>query len=155
MIPNDPPRYTRSSLVDAFAAALEEQPDVYPPVLLARMLGVAEPCVIARGDVEQVWAAWLTSTGRRARLDEKRRRLIRQRLRVFPVAELVAAVRGWRHDPFSRGENDRHRAYNDLELLLRDAAHIERFRDLEVASQHQPDRATAGETLRLVRERHT
>jgi hypothetical protein len=34
------------------------------------------------------------------------------------------------NDPFNRGENDRGRAYNDLGLILRDAAHIEYFRDL-------------------------
>ena len=43
---------------------------------------------------------------------------------------LLDAVVGWRHEPFYCGENDRGRAFNDLGLLLRDAEHVERFRDL-------------------------
>jgi hypothetical protein len=42
--------------------------------------------------------------------------------------------------PFNRGENDRRTVYNDLGLLLRDAEHIEKFRD---ADQH-PAPGTGG-----------
>ena len=37
---------------------------------------------------------------------------------------------GLERDPFSRGENNHGQAYNDLALILRDAAHVEKFRDL-------------------------
>ena len=87
----------------------------------------------AAADVHTVFEAWIESTGRTSRtvLDAKRRRLIEQRLADFPVADLLDAVRGWRHSPHHRGENEQRTVYNDLGLLLRDAANVERFRDLE------------------------
>lgn len=84
----------------------------------------------SRIDVQAVWEAWTTATRRsRSKLDEKRRKLIVTRLREFSVDDLVAAVRGWKHDPWP----DRSR-HNGLEILLRDGAHVEKFRDLELAS---------------------
>lgn len=82
--------------------------------------------------VQRVWDAWVEATGKsRSRLDAKRRRLIRSRLKEWPVEDLEAAVRGWRHSAYHRGENEQRREYNSLELCLRDAQHIEDFRDLE------------------------
>lgn len=86
---------------------------------------------LSRNDVQAVWDAWAEATKRtRSKLDEKRRKLIVARLREFPVADLVAAVRGWKHDPWP----DRARQ-NGIEILLRDPAHVEKFRDLEVGAR--------------------
>lgn len=85
----------------------------------------------SRFDVQAVWNAWITATGRsRSKLDDKRRRLIHVRLNQFSVDDLVAAVRGWKHDPWP----DRVRQ-NGIEILLRDGAHIEKFRDLELGHE--------------------
>lgn len=82
-------------------------------------------------DVQTVFAAWVEATGKsRSVLDAKRRLKIRTALAMFPLAEVVDAVRGWSNDPFYCGQNDRNTVYNDLGLLLRDAAHIEKFRDM-------------------------
>lgn len=82
----------------------------------------------SRIDVQAVWDAWVKATGRtRSKLDEKRKKLILARLREFRVDDLVAAVRGWKHDPWP----DRARQ-NGIEILLRDAAHVEKFRELEL-----------------------
>lgn len=82
--------------------------------------------------VRQVFDAWRESTGHPgAKLDGNRKRLIEQRLKDYPVEDLVDAVRGWQHSPHHRGDNDRHRTYNDLGLLLRNAEKVEFFRDLE------------------------
>jgi hypothetical protein len=70
--------------------------------------------------------------------DEKRRKCISAALKLCPLEDVIDAVRGWRHDPFSRGENDRGTPYNELTLLLRDAAHIEKFRDLERSHKALP-----------------
>ena len=85
------------------------------------------------GEVEQVFGAWVRSTGKdpdRTRLDGKRRRLITTALQAYPVDDLVVAVQGWEKSAFHRGENERGKVYNDLGLILRDAQHIEEFRDL-------------------------
>ena len=85
------------------------------------------------GEVEQVFGAWVQSTGKdpaRTKLDAKRKRLIATALKAYPATDLIAAVQGWANSPFHRGENDRGKIYNDLGLVLRDAQHIEEFRDL-------------------------
>ena len=77
--------------------------------------------------------AWVGATGKhptRTRLDDKRRRTIQKALKDHPVEDVLDAVVGWQHEPFYCGENDRGRPFNDLGLLLRDAEHVERFRDL-------------------------
>jgi hypothetical protein len=82
---------------------------------------------------QRVFDAWLDSTGKTTRtmFDEKRRRVIRRALKSYPVVDLTDAVKGWRHSPYHRGENETGTVYNDIELLLRDAKRIEQFRDLE------------------------
>ena len=83
-------------------------------------------------DTTAVFQAWQDAARKpRARLDDKRRRLIKAALKHYPAADLIDAVRGWRHSSHHCGQNDTGTVYNDLELLLRDSAHIEKFRDLE------------------------
>lgn len=98
--------------------------------------------------VDQVFEAWTVSTGRtRSVLTPKRRRLIDAALKLYPLDDVIAAVRGWRHSRHHRGENDRSTVYNDLELLLRDAAQIEKFRDLEQGSTGPKPERAAGTAL--------
>lgn len=96
-------------------------------------------------DIVDIFQAWLDSTGRdetRTRLDDKRKRIIQKALDLYPAADLVAAVQGWKQSAFHRGENENRKTYNDLSLLLRDAEHIERFRDLHrTASRRGSKRA--------------
>lgn len=83
-------------------------------------------------NVDLVFTAWTEAAGRtgRTRLDAKRRKLIVKALAAYPFEEILAAVRGWKNSPYHRGENESKKVYNELGLLLRDAEHIERFRDL-------------------------
>ena len=70
--------------------------------------------------------AWIESTGRsRTKLDEKRRGIISRAIASHGLSDCLAAVRGWVNDPW----NERH-LHNGVDVLLRDAAHIEKFRDL-------------------------
>lgn len=66
------------------------------------------------------------SLGHRAAWTTKRRRLIRARLdEKFTEDELKRSLDGFHASPFHRGENDRKTVYLDLELLFRDAKHVE------------------------------
>lgn len=95
-------------------------------------LAVAEVSGSGLAPDNLIFLRWQESTGRsKVVFDSKRRGVVRAALKCYPVEDLIDAVRGWRHDPHNRGENERRTVYNDLELLLRDSAHIERFRDLE------------------------
>ena len=95
-------------------------------------------------EVRIVFNAWVEATDKdsgRTRLDEKRRRTIGRALEAHPIEDVLDAVVGWQNDPFYCGQNDRGRQYNSLDLLLRDAEHIEKFRDM--ARLHPGARAGA------------
>ena len=90
------------------------------------------------GEGDAVAAVWETYTTTRHRVlgprstpqfTKDRRALIARRLKEWPAADLIDAVQGWQHFPHNRGENERGTPFCDIELVLRDAAHIERFRD--------------------------
>jgi hypothetical protein len=100
-------------------------------------------------DTTAVFQAWQEAARKpRARLDDKRRRVIKNALRHYPAEDLIDAVRGWRHSPHHCGQNDQRTVYNDLELLLRDSAHIERFRDLERDGPPLTPSKTAAQAMR-------
>lgn len=61
----------------------------------------------------------------KAKLDPKRRRVICAALKSYTEADLCEAISGYRNSPHHMGENDRRAVYDDIELLLRDAKHIE------------------------------
>lgn len=87
------------------------------------------------GDTAAVWTAYLAThaavfrTGSKPTFTAARRALIARRLNEHPAADLIDAVQGWQHFPHNRGENDRGTPFCSIELVLRDAAQIERFRD--------------------------
>lgn len=93
-----------------------------------------------RLEIQQVFNEWVDATGRtgRTQLSDQRIKLIEQALdgsprhgAGYPQADLLDAVRGWRHSPHHRGENPAGTSYHDLGLLLRDSSRVEFFRDLE------------------------
>lgn len=64
----------------------------------------------------------------KAKLDEKREKAIKARLKNgYSVDDLMAAVRGCKQTPFNMGKNDRGEVYDDIELICRDAEHVDRF----------------------------
>lgn len=97
-----------------------------------KALALAVPSLAPSARVQAVFDKWIEATGKTNRtvLDQKRRRLIQSALERYPVDDVLDAVCGWRNSPHHRGENEQGTVYNDLELLLRDPAHIEKFRDL-------------------------
>ena len=63
-----------------------------------------------------------------AKLDKKRRRLIQAALKLgYSEAQLQTAIAGCAQSTFHRGHNDRGQRYDQLDLILRDAAHIDQF----------------------------
>jgi hypothetical protein len=83
--------------------------------------------------VEEVFNHWRTTHGHeRAQLDPKRRKVIRAALENYSASDLCRAITGYLHSPHHMGQNDRGTRYDDIELFLRDAKHIDaglRFAD--------------------------
>jgi hypothetical protein len=85
---------------------------------------------VERSPVECVFDHWVYMLGknpRRVAMGPKRRRAIERALQLYDVETLLLAVEGCAASPYHRGENDRDTEYTDLELILRDEPHIERF----------------------------
>lgn len=87
--------------------------------------------------VRRVFEYWKIRMGKkRARLDDKRRQKINQRLNDgYEERDLIDAIDGCAMSPFHNGterrpHSDRYSAtavYDDLELILRDAKHVDQF----------------------------
>ena len=66
-----------------------------------------------------------------AKLDPKRQKLIGRALAPppqglgYPEDQLLQAIWGCANSPFHRGRNENHREYTSLDLILRDASHID------------------------------
>ena len=63
----------------------------------------------------------------RAKLDEKRRRLIRNALKRYSVEDCQLAILGCSMTPHNMGENDRGQRYDGINVIFRDADQIDRF----------------------------
>lgn len=101
---------------------------------------------------ELVFDAWISATRKRpgaTKLDPNRRRIITGALKMFPLEDVVDAVRGWDKCPFNRGENDRRTVYNQLHNLIGDAAKVEKFRDYQRgdAAQAPPKMSRSFDTI--------
>jgi hypothetical protein len=86
----------------------------------------------SRLEIHAVFNAWVTATGRnlsRTKLTKARSDLIARRLKEYPVEDLIDACHGIGASDFHRGDNDRGKRYDTLELALRNAEKIEGFRD--------------------------
>lgn len=84
-------------------------------------------------DVERLFALWVRETGRNpaaAKLTPTRRKRVEARLREYPVAHIEAAIRNVARSAWNRGENDRGRRYDDLELICRSGEKLEAYRDM-------------------------
>lgn len=98
-------------------------------------------------DVNAVFEAWKESTGHpRAVLDKARRKKIEDRLKDYTVAELIVAVRGIARSAFHMGENDGHKKYDDITLILRDSAHVEQFANLELQARRRSEKLGGKDT---------
>lgn len=113
---------------------------VVPPEPTSLELAVPDVSPPATDPASKVFEAWIEAAGKTGRtvLTPERRRLILKQLKDYPLDDVLDAVRGWRWSAHHRGENDRGTVYNDLELVLRDAKHVEMFRDLERNPPEKP-----------------
>lgn len=79
-------------------------------------------------EIDVVFEYWKAVTGHsRARLDDKRKRLIGDRLKDYSVEELCIAIDGNKASPFHQGKNEDGTVHDSIELIFRSAGNVERF----------------------------
>lgn len=81
------------------------------------------------GEPDRVFTYWQDVMNHpKAKLDRKRRQKIRDRLADgYSVDDLMRAVDGCSKSPHHMGHNDRGTVYDDIELICRDAPHVDKF----------------------------
>lgn len=80
-------------------------------------------------EIYEFWKTTFEKTGG-AKLNVSRGRAVLDRLRppvAYSVADIKRAIQGCGMNPFNRGMNDRKKVFDDLELICRDDAHLERY----------------------------
>lgn len=83
-----------------------------------------------RGAVQRLFDDYKEVMESRARLDDKRRKLIAAKLKEYSIEDLMLAIRGCVLTPWNMGTDPKNKTvYNSIELILRDSSHIERFRN--------------------------
>jgi hypothetical protein len=77
-------------------------------------------------DVDRVFDHWRqVHEHSQAKLDDKRRALIRKALKTYTVDLLCESISGYLNSPHHMGQNDRNTKYDDIELFLRDSKHVD------------------------------
>lgn len=77
-------------------------------------------------DIFQYWQTIMDHPN--ARLDEKRRKLIRNALKTgYAVNDLKTAILGCSYTPHNMGDNDRGQRYDGLHVIFKNADQIDRF----------------------------
>lgn len=83
------------------------------------------------GDVaRKVFEHWVWMLGKppnRTAFGPSRRKTVDRALELYDADTLMLAIEGCAASAWHNGENDRRRPFNDIELILRDEPHIERF----------------------------
>lgn len=95
-----------------------------------------------RDVVAEVFAYWQkVMQSPTSRLDDKRRKAIKAALKLYEPRQVCEAILGCSRSAWHMGENDRRAKFNGLDLILRDAEHIDKF--IELASK----RTTGAESI--------
>ncbi|WP_321853874.1 DUF1376 domain-containing protein [Paraburkholderia tropica] len=97
--------------------------------------------------IEGVFGYWKRVTGHsKAQLGDKRIKVIRAALKWgYSPHDLCRAIQGCTLTPHNQGVNNRSQKYDDIELILRDEGHIDRFMANATTPPKAPTKATTGQ----------
>jgi hypothetical protein len=94
--------------------------------------------------VEEVFNFWITTVRNSGRglqpvLTDKRKKVVTQAIDWYGVDGCKKAIIGCSKSDFHMGKNKQNKKYDSIELILRDAEHIERFADIadEMSAEEQ------------------
>lgn len=80
------------------------------------------------GKIQEIFDYWKKSHNHpKAKLDNKRTRIIKKAVGSFSMDDLKQAIDGCKKSKFHMGQNRQSKVFDDIELILRDNKHIEYF----------------------------
>ena len=96
--------------------------------LIKTTLSNPPPKAAPSAQVERVFQHWQSVMDKPlAKLDAKRKVRIEWALKTYGLSSALEAIDGCQRSDWHMGANERHREFNDLTLIFRDAEHAERF----------------------------
>lgn len=101
-------------------------------------------------EIFRYWCDVMGKNLNQTKLTPKRDKAIKARLKDgYTLEQIKQAIDGCRMDPFSMGQNDRHKAFNDIELICRTGEKLESFFNNQPQSQQfsQATQATINNLL--------
>lgn len=110
-------------------------PDPLPPTVPSDPAGTV-------AEIFHLWVSLYRNPRRAPVLDAKRERLIRNAVTSHGADTVEAAIRGVGCSDWHMGRNPQRKRYTDIELVLRDAKHIEMFAGYWDDRSDDPDTAT-------------
>lgn len=137
-------RSTALRLIDSSSTHASHDTDDPRSAQRASLQATSADTGAAASPAQRLFAHWVWMMGKnptRCAIGPKRARVLDDALKLYDEETLMLAIEGCAASPWHAGRNDRNREYNDIELILRDEAHIERF-------------AAEGEALRERLARH-
>jgi hypothetical protein len=104
----------------------------------------AKSKLVSPAEIQQVFDEWLrwcktSSRGVRPKLSEERMIIIGSAIYDYGITDCLLAVQGCSLSSWHMGENPTGTKYDDIELILRDAKHVERFAGLAAAEEAKND----------------
>lgn len=143
----------RGGNADSAPTPPASQPQPQPQERSRPLVELTPDVVAPKTAVEDVFDFWRSECNHpKSLLDNKRRRRIEWALRHYPPEDIADAIRGAASSEFHQGQNANGRVYDDLALILRDAEHLERFRDEYRNGRRKPIPKAWGALERMAKE---
>jgi hypothetical protein len=99
---------------------------------------------------EEVFAYWQEKCGHpKSKLDKTRRKAIEARIAEgYSIERIKQAIRGINFSPHNMGKNDTGTVFDDIELICRTGANVDRFAEKEEANGKARERPQASENFK-------
>ena len=123
----------------------EQEEEICPVARATRPVSSDQKSKLGNQDnnVEAVFSHWQTVLNHpKAKLDDKRKRVIQAALTTldFSVANLKQAIEGCAKSDFHMGQSEKSQRYDGVDLIFRNAEHIEKFMDMNTSPAVEPRR---------------
>lgn len=90
-----------------------------------------------KSDMQEIFQYWQSIMNHpKARLDKKRQQRIKNALELYSKEEIKMAIDGCANNSYNMGKNANGQIYDDIELILRDSTHIERYINTAKVNNH-------------------
>lgn len=99
-------------------------------------------------DIFEYWVSAMNKDTSLTKLTDKRRKAISDRLKEgFTAGQIKQAIDGCAKDPFSMGQNDRKKPFNDIELICRSGEKLQFFAESSVRVLSAAERSAQSDWL--------